>query len=252
MNYIISFGINILWVKLSNSCFNELISLLTSRYVHWTAIRWVRLDTQFTTKKLFEGINTGIRLYATTMLWCIVFAMNAQLMSCRACLLLPYLRLLLIYQFTYCLASQPFIKALIFKASLGRIRSLIIRGFHHFHCLNFKFSLFLILITLRPKRKQKWVTFSLSCIVKRNYIVTLASNVLTFKNRPKIGAPTKIVQKSFWSPKSFKNRPSINPAWVTFSSSCIVKLNYIVTLNCFYFLISMFGLWLYIFFRNLQ
>ena len=149
------------------------------------------------------------------MLWCIVFAMNAQCMSCRACLLLPYLRLLLIYQFTYCLASQPFIKALIFNASLGRIRSLIIGGFHHFRCLNFKFSLFLILITLRPKRKQKWVTFSLSCIVKLNYIVTL--NCFYFL----------VLFICHW----LKAAHQIN----------IVRLE-----------VSMFGLWLYFFFRNLQ
>ena len=174
------------------------MSLPIPRYVHWTAIRWVCINTQFTIKKLFEGINTGIRLYPTPMLWCIVFAMNAQLMSCRACLLLSYLRLLLIYQFTYCLASQPFIKALIFKASLGRIWSLIIVGLHHFHCLNFKFSLFLILITLRPKRKQKWVTFSLSCMVKLNYIVTLASIYVSLTKGCSSDQYRSVISFNFW------------------------------------------------------
>ena len=34
----------------------------------------------------------------------------------------------------------------------------------------------------------------------------------TFKNRPKFGAPTKIVLDLVWPPKSFKNCPSINSA----------------------------------------
>ena len=59
MNYIINFRINILLVKLSNSCFNKQIFLANFK---------VRKNTQFTIKRLIEWINTGIGMYPTTML----------------------------------------------------------------------------------------------------------------------------------------------------------------------------------------